>query len=87
MDGIPWDREVEPFQARGRQMDLSVTRTKLPLREALLAFLALPQDQQGAAGIGLHEPVRMVMDGREAFVGWYNAEACCGLAKLLPESR
>jgi hypothetical protein len=34
-DGIPWDREVEIFQVRGRQADLRVTRTKMPLREAL----------------------------------------------------
>ena len=76
---MPWGREVELFQASGRQTDLSLTPTELPLRESVLAFLALPQGQQGAAEIGLHEPFPLVMDGREAFVGWYNAEACdCG---------
>ena len=84
MTEIPWEREVELFQARGRQRDLRVTRTKLSLREALNAFLALSQDEQGAAGIGLNEPIRMVIDGREAFIGWYNAEACRELAQLLP---
>jgi hypothetical protein len=83
-DGIPWDREVELFQARGRQVDLRVTRTKMPLLEALSTFLDLPADEQKAAGIGLSEPVRMVIDGREAFIGWYNAEACHGLARLMP---
>jgi hypothetical protein len=83
MDGIPWDREVELFQARGRQLDLRVSRTKMSLREALLTFLDLPPDQQGAAGIGLHEPIRVVIDGRDSFVGWYNAEACHGLARFL----
>ena len=81
---MPWDREVEFFQANGRQMELRVTRTKMPLRDALRAFLDLPADQQEAAGIGLHQPIRMVVDGREAFVGWYNADACRNLARLLP---
>jgi hypothetical protein len=83
-DGIPWDREVELFQARGRQADLRVTRTKMPLRDALNAFLDLPAHEQGAAGIGLNDPIRMVVDGREAMVGWYNAEACRALAKQMP---
>jgi hypothetical protein len=85
MDEIPWFREVELFQARGRQADLRVTRTAMPLGDALRVFLALSPDQQGAAGIGLREPIRMVVDGREAFIGWYNAEACRRLAKLLPD--
>jgi len=85
MDSIPWDREVELFQANGRQRDLRVTRTKMRLREALQAFLALPEDQQRGVGIGLHEPIRMTVDGRDALIGWYNAEACRNLARLLPD--
>jgi hypothetical protein len=84
MSDIPWDREVELFQARGRQMDLRVTRTKMSLRDALDAFLNLPTNEQGAAGIALNEPIREVVDGRGAFIGWYNAAACRELAKLLP---
>jgi hypothetical protein len=84
MDGIPWDREVELFQASGRQLDLRINRTKMPLRQALEAFLELPTEQQSGAGIGMNKPIRMVVDGREAFIGWYNADGCRGLAALLP---
>jgi hypothetical protein len=55
----------------------------MPLIDALEAFFALLADQQGAAGIGLNEPIRMVVDGREAFVGWYNAAACRFLVQTM----
>jgi hypothetical protein len=84
MAEIPWHQEVELFRANGRQQDLHVTRTKMSLREALLAFLNLPPEEQQAAGIGLQEPIRMTINGREALVGWYNAEACRKLAQTLP---
>jgi hypothetical protein len=87
MDGIPWDREVELFRAHGRQADLGVTYTKMPLRDALLAFLDLSRNEQQAAGIGLNKPIRMAIDGREAMVGWYNAEACLKLAQMMPDQR
>jgi hypothetical protein len=47
------------------------------------AFLAAPREQQDRYGIGLNNPSRMVVNGREALVGWYNAEACRTLAGMM----
>lgn len=84
MNDIPWHRDVELLAANGCQADLRVARTKMPLGDALEAFLNLPAHEQISAGIGFNEPVRMTVNGREAMVGWYNAEACHALAKMVP---
>ncbi|WCT73909.1 hypothetical protein PQ455_01360 [Sphingomonas naphthae] len=77
-----WDREVELFWQPAGQ--LRIWREKMTLRQALDAFASLPPSVQDGAGIGLHDPIAVVIEGRPALVGWYNAQVCREIAALMP---
>lgn len=65
-----WDHPVELIRLGA---NLSVTRSAMPLAEAVAAFLALAPDQQPAAGIALHSPVLTTINERPVALGWLNA--------------
>jgi hypothetical protein len=76
---IDWDAEVVLFTNDDPPL-LSVSRATMTLREAVEAVLEMPREKWTKAGIGLHKPVMMMVQGRPSAQGYLSGYAARHLA-------
>ena len=75
---IAWDKTVEIFEATA---SLAVVTRHMTLRQAVDCFLAVPEDDRWSIGVGVHEPILTLMNGKPVAVGFLNADGLRWLAE------